>query len=280
MDELLQVLSLEQIEVNVFRGRSPADARKRIYGGQVIAQALSAAYQTVEARICHSLQCYFIRPGDPSERILFEVETSRDGGSFTTRRVIATQKGEQIFNLASSFQAQEDGPEHQSMMPATIPAGEAPSELESMREFLDDNPKLAARYALEGPFEVRPVDPVNLRNLSPAPPEQRVWFRARKKVGDAAALNQVLLAYASDLTLLATCMRPHAVSWHSGVQTASLDHALWFHRPTEMDRWHLYVQDSPSASGSRGFNRGLIYRDDGVLIASVAQEGLIRYRGA
>jgi acyl-CoA thioesterase-2 len=279
-DDLLEVLALEPIDVNLFRGRSPADSRKRIFGGQVIAQALWAAYQTVEERVCHSLQCYFIRPGDPSQRLLFEVETSRDGGSFTTRRVIATQRGEQIFNLACSFQAPEDGPEHQALMPATLPADEAPSELETMREFLDANPKLAARYEVEGPVEVRPVDAVNWQDLKPAPPEQRVWFRVRKKVGDAVALNQVLLAYASDLTLLATCMRPHAVTWHSGVQTASLDHALWFHRPTEMDRWHLYVQDSPSASGARGLNRGLVYRDDGVLVASVAQEGLIRNRDA
>jgi acyl-CoA thioesterase-2 len=279
MDELAATLTLEAIEVNLFRGHTPKEERFRIFGGQVIAQALIAAYKTVEGRICHSLQSYFIRPGDPTLPVLYQVERSRDGKSFTTRRVIAIQKGEQIFNMACSFQVPESGLDHQSTMPAAPPPESVPDDNERWREMFKDDPEQLRRWVRERPIELRQVDAVNLMRPEPAPAEQLVWFRASGDLGDDIALNQALLAYASDFSLLGTAMRPHGVSWMSGVQTASLDHILWFHRPTNFSRWHLYVQDSPSASGARGFNRGAIYREDGVLVASAAQEGLIRWRG-
>lgn len=278
MDDLIRVLTLEPIEVNLFRGISPPDARSRIFGGQVVAQALLAAYRTVEGRVCHSLQSYFIRPGDPSQPVLYQVEHSRDGHSFTTRRVIAIQKGEQIFNMACSFQVPEPGFDHQSTMPAAPLPETLTEERERMRALFADDPEQAARWSAELPIEMRAEDPVNLREPKPAPAKHRVWLRSRRDLGEDVVMNQALLAYASDFSLLGTAMRPHGVSWMSNIQTASLDHVIWFHRPTNFSRWHLYAQDSPSASGGRGFNLGEIYRDDGVLIASVAQEGLIRQR--
>lgn len=279
MDELLSLLDLEPIEVNLFRGHSPKEERFRIFGGQVVAQALNAAYKTVDAgRLCHSLQSYFIRPGDPTLPVLYQVERSRDGKSFTTRRVIAIQKGEQIFNMACSFHEIEPGYDHQSAMPDTPSPDGLPDDRARIRAEFADMPEKAKNWFTDQPIEMRQVDPISVRAPKPMPPEHLVWLRARTDVGDDPALNQTLLAYASDYSLLGTCMRPHGVSWMSGVQSASLDHIIWFHRPTNFSRWHLYVQDSPSAFGARGFNRGAIYRDDGVLVASVAQEGLIRPR--
>lgn len=278
MDELVSILTLEPIEVNLFRGRSPPEERFRIFGGQVVAQALTAAYKTVEGRICHSLQSYFIRPGDPAEPVLYQVERSRDGKSFATRRVIAIQKGEQIFNMACSFQTPEAGYDHQNAMPDAPRPEDVPNENERWREMFKDDPEQLKRWVRDRPIELRPVSPVNLLKPEPVTAKHQVWFRAVRDLGDDVALNQTLLAYASDYSLLGTAMRPHGASWMSGVQTASLDHILWFHRPTNFSRWHLYVQDSPSASDARGFNLGAIYREDGVLIASAAQEGLIRKR--
>jgi acyl-CoA thioesterase-2 len=278
MDELTNVLNLEQIEVNLFRGVTPPEERQRIFGGQVVAQALMAAYRTVDERICHSLQSYFIRPGDPTIPVLYQVERSRDGKTFMTRRVIAIQKGEQIFNMACSFQTPEDGSDHQSDMPKVTPPDALQDDVERVAEELKDLPEAHRRWIRKRPIEMRPLDPMPLLSPSPKPADQYVWLRARENLGDDLALNQALLAYASDYSLLSTAMRPHGQSWMSGVQTASLDHIIWFHRPTNFSRWHLYVQDSPSASGARGFNRGAIYREDGVLVASAAQEGLIRTR--
>jgi acyl-CoA thioesterase-2 len=276
MDELVDILTLEPIEVNLFRGVSPAEERTRIFGGQVVAQALMAAYKTVGERICHSLQSYFIRPGDPTIPVLYQVERSRDGKSFATRRVLAIQKGEQIFNMACSFQVAEEGYEHQSQMPE--PAFSAEETGKFVEAWIQSQPEETTRWLRNLPIEMRAIDPVDVSNPTPKPPQQSVWLRARADVGDDVGLNQALLAYASDYSLLGTAMRPHGVSWHSGVQTASLDHIIWFHRPTNFSRWHLYAQDSPSASGARGFNRGAIYRNDGTLVASTAQEGLIRPR--
>jgi acyl-CoA thioesterase-2 len=281
MDELIQTLTLEQIEVNLFRGVSPPEERQRIFGGQVVAQALTAAYRTVEGRHCHSLQSYFIRPGDPTIPVLYQVEHSRDGRSFTTRRVIAIQKGEQIFNMACSFQLEEpDGFEHQSTMPKATPPEELEDDYTRVVEELKDVPEQHKRWLRRRPIEMRQIDPVAYLKPQKATNEQMVWLRARENAGDDVALNQALLAYASDYSLLGTAMRPHGASWMSGVQTASLDHILWFHQPTNFSRWHLYVQDSPFAGGARGFNRGAIYREDGVLVASAAQEGLIRRRSS
>ena len=268
--ELLNVLTLETIELDVFYGRSPDTGERRIYGGQVVAQALTAAYQTIEARICHSLHGYFIRPGDPTIPILLQVERVRDGGSFAVRRVVAIQHGQQIFNLAASFQTPEQGFEHQFDMP------EAPDP-----ETLKNEEQLRAQAGRpprhQWPVEVRPIRPPEPGRPASTEPRSCVWFRARTGVGEGVAANQCALAYASDMTLLDTAIRPHRVDFEE-LQVASLDHALWFHGPSDLTDWHLYVQDSPSASGGRGFNRGLIFTRDGRLVASAAQEGLMRRR--
>ncbi|MBI1251073.1 MAG: acyl-CoA thioesterase II [Alphaproteobacteria bacterium] len=280
LEDLIALLKLEPIEVNMFRGRARAADRHRIFGGHVIAQALMAAYQTIEGRVCHSLQAYFIRPGDPAAPVLYEVERSRDGKSFTTRRVIAIQHGEQILNLAASFQVHEDGYEHQTALPQSAGPDAGFPDAERFRELRSLDPARFAREAEEGrPIDMRWMELSSMLNPEKLPPQQQVWLRADGVVGDDAALNQALLAWASDWALLSTCMRPHAANWlQPGFQSASLDHIIWFHRPTIMSEWHLYDMDSPSASGARGFNRGAIYRQDGTLVASVAQEGLIRQR--
>ena len=258
---LTDMLALERIEVNLFRGRAPADGRTRIFGGHVIAQALLAAYQTVEDRVCHSLHCYFIRPGDPAVPILYEVDRARDGGSFATRRVIAIQHGQQIFNLAGSFQVPCEGVEHQDVIPHVPAADTLP----------------ASEWGDEGwPIDVRPVEP---RNTKPAPPFQNIWMRAPEPLGDDIVCNQVAVAFASDMALMGTAMRPHGLQWDTpGMQTASLDHAIWFHRPTCFNEWHLFAQTSPAASGGRGLNFGEVYNADGRLVASIVQEGLMRMR--
>jgi acyl-CoA thioesterase-2 len=275
MDALIETLTLEQIEVNLFLGRSPAEGRSRIFGGQVVGQALVAAYRTVEGRTCHSLQSYFIRPGDPSRPVLYQVEHSRDGRSFTTRRVIAIQNGEQIFNMACSFHVAESGFDHQTPLPPALSPDETLSALQENAAFM----KHAERWWKDSPIEFRPIDPNDEANPVVKPAAQLVWLRARQDVGDDAMMNQALLAYASDYSLLGTALRPHGVTWGEKLQTASLDHIIWFHRAVNFSRWHLYVQDSPSASGARGFNRGALYREDGVLVASAAQEGLMRWIG-
>jgi len=267
-ENLIETLALERIEVNLFRGIAAADQGPRIFGGLVIGQALLAAYRTVEARICHSLHCYFIRPGDPSVPILYEVDRARDGKSFTTRRVTAIQHGAQIFNLAASFQEPEDGMEHQDPMPNCL----RPEAL------TDDETDTSWRRAIE----MRWVEGRNFENPTPGPPVQNVWMRVTTPLpADDIAIQQAALAYASDMSLLSTSMRPHGVSWRTpGFQSASLDHAVWFHRPSNFNDWHLYAQKSPSASGARGFNLGEIYNIDGRLVASTAQEGLTRLRPA
>ncbi len=277
--DLLATLTLEPIEVNLFRGRSPPDERFRIFGGQVVAQALIAAYKTVENRVCHSLQSYFIRPGDPAVPVLYQIERSRDGKSFTTRRVLAIQHGEQIFNMACSFQEPEPGLDHQNKMPEAPSPDMVPDEMTRWKEELKDMPDAMKNWLRDRPIEMHPINPQSLVKPAPLPAEHAIWVRSRIEAGEDIVMNQALLSYASDFSLLGTAMRPHGVSWMSGMQVASLDHIVWFHRPTNFSRWHLYVQDSPSASGARGFNRGAIYRDDGVLVASVAQEGLMRKRG-
>jgi acyl-CoA thioesterase-2 len=280
---LAETLRLERLEVNLFRGTTPdKEQRQRIYGGQVIAQSLLAAYETVDGRVCHSLHCYFIRPGDPSIPIVFEVDRARDGGSFTTRRVIAVQHGQQIFNLAASFQTVEEGYEHQAEMPAA-PSWEGVASDYELRQ------QLAAQAPSEDDDWIDRNEPIEMRRVGgrldiPAPeprePRQQVWFRAKDPIGADLPMHQVIMAYASDMSLLGTAIRPHGVSWRTpGFQSASLDHAMWFHRPTDFNEWHLYEQESPSASGGRGFNLGSIYcASDGVLVASCAQEGLMRMK--
>jgi acyl-CoA thioesterase-2 len=279
---LTETLALERIEVNTFRGVSPEDGPGRIFGGQVIAQSLLAAYETVEERICHSLHCYFIRPGDPRIPILFEVDRSRDGGSFTTRRVIAVQNGKQIFNLAASFQTAEEGFEHQAPMPAVRSPDDMAAEAEAQKKAVLDGMSEEMRRMMNRP---RPIEMVGRDNYGfgrkpkPSEPKSDTWMRAVAPIGEDARMHQVILAYASDMNLLSTAMRPHGVAWQTpGLQSASLDHAMWFHKPSNFNDWHLYTQDSPSASGGRGFVRGAIYGQDGTLVASVAQEGLMRLK--
>jgi acyl-CoA thioesterase-2 len=275
--ELIESLTLERIEVNLFRGFTPTGGANRIFGGQVIAQALLAAYATVEDRLCHSLHCYFLRMGDPSIPILFEVDRSRDGGSFSTRRVAAIQHGHQIFNFAASFHDADEGVDHQSVMPEAPPP-ESVKPLPAMKP--EETSGEAAMLLRQGnrlsAIETRHVRPP--REL-PREAKSQIWMRARGEIGEDQRIQQVVMAFASDIGLMNTAMVPHAMNWATpGLQTASLDHAMWFHRPTDFSRWHLVAQDSPSAGGGRGLNRGEMYREDGVLVASMAQEGMMRIR--
>lgn len=278
---LIDTLRLEQIEVNLFRGTTPDSRPGRIFGGQVIAQSLLAAYGTVEERLCHSLHCYFLRPGDPTVPIIFEVDRARDGGSFTSRRVIAVQHGQQIFNLAASFQKAEVGLEHQSPMPAAPPPEEVQDDFALAEEVLKDAPPAARAWLRRSrPIELRTVGgrPFGF-DIKPMDPHQQLWFRAKDPIGADPVMQQIVMAYASDMSLLGTTLRAHGVNWLTpGLQPASIDHAMWFHRPTNFNDWHLFVLDSPSASGARGFNRGSIYAADGTLVASAVQEGLVRIR--
>ncbi len=280
LDELIDILDLEEIEVNVFRGRSPNEERIRVFGGQVAGQALVAAGRTVADRIVHSLHAYFLRPGDPKIPILYQVDRIRDGKSFTTRRVVAIQHGEAIFHLSASFQTTERGLEHQIPMPAAPPPESLPTFKERTLEILARAPEEMKRWLMrERPIDMRPVNPTDHLRPEKAEPRQLVWLRADGRLPDPLLLHQCVVAYASDMTLLDTATLPHAISWFdSRFQMASLDHAMWFHRPFRADEWLLYVQESPSASGARGFAMGQIFRRDGTLAVSVVQEGLIRLR--
>lgn len=280
LQDLLDLLDLEQIEVNMFRGVSPSEGWQRVYGGQVLGQALVAASRTVEdtARTAHSLHAYFLRPGDTTIPILYQVDRIRDGKSFTTRRVVAIQRGRAIFNMAASFQVTEPGLEHQFPMPDVAPPDACPTQQEMRQMFVDDMPE-SARNRIERPqpIEMRFAEPFNEFRPEPMPPTQHTWIKTVDTMPDDIRLNQCLLAYASDMTLLDTCYRPHAINWdNDNFQVASLDHAMWFHRPFRTDDWLLYAQDAPFSGGGRGFNRGAFYTSSGELVASCAQEGLIR----
>ena len=279
--ELLSLLDLERLEVDLFRGVSPeADISTRVFGGQVIAQALVAAYRTVdhETRTCHSLHGYFMRPGDPKIPIVFEVDRSRDGGSFTTRRVVAIQHGKQIFNLAASFHKMEDGWSHQHDAPE-VPEPESLLSTKERRESMAEELPNALRkeFLRASAIETRHVEPLAIINPEPASDRHQIWFRVARPVDEAPWVHHCLLAYASDMGLLGSGNRRHGINWWSGeLMAASLDHALWFHKPLKFDEWHLYVMDSPFAGGARSFNRGSVYSQDGTLVASMAQEGLMR----
>lgn len=281
LTRLLALLDLERAGEDIFTGISPPEPVQRVFGGQVLSQALVAATRTVDSRrLCHSFHAYFLRPGDPKVPIRYEVDRSRDGASFSARRVVALQNGLQIFILAASFQKSEEGFEHQSHMPV-VPQ---PESLEDDQQVLlrDETLTGAARawVARERPFETRSVlgrGPLGESRPARAPLDH-IWLKTRGAVPDDPVLHRVLLAFVSDMSLLDTSLLPHGKSIFSAVQVASLDHAMWFHRPFRADEWLLYVQDSPSASGARGFNRGAIYTREGALVASVAQEGLIRPR--
>ncbi|MCV0350980.1 MAG: acyl-CoA thioesterase II [Nitratireductor sp.] len=282
MQDLLAILDLETLEHNLFRGRSPQSAWQRVFGGQVIGQALVAAQRTVNAaRHVHSLHCYFMRPGDPAVPIIYEVDRIRDGGSFTTRRVVAIQHGHAIFSLSASFQKEEPGLDHQIPMPQDVtPPENLHTQREFLQEFGDSVPENIRRYwARERPIEVRPVIVEHYTSRDKLPPRQDVWIRTTGPVPDDRALQAAVLAYLSDMTLLDTSTFAHGRNgFDPDIQMASLDHAMWFHRPHRLDDWLLYTQDSPSAQGARGFSRGSLYTLDGTLVASVAQEGLVRLR--
>jgi acyl-CoA thioesterase-2 len=278
LEDLIELLKLERIEDNIFRGDSRDIGSAQVFGGQVLGQALSAAHHTVEGRIAHSLHAYFLRRGDMNAPIIYEVDRARDGGSFSTRRVVAIQHGRPIFNLAASFQIRESGVEHQAEMP-DVPA---PEELRDFSDVGADTlaklPEKVRRFFTDKrPFEIRPVTQVNFLEPQKLPPVKHAWFRAVDALPDDLALHQNLLAYVSDYELLGTSTLPHALPLgHGKVIMASLDHALWFHRRVRIDDWLLYSMDSPNAGGARGFARGQIFTQDGQLIASTAQEGLIR----
>jgi acyl-CoA thioesterase-2 len=279
LDDLIDLLELEQLEVNLFRGLSPDEDRQRVFGGQVAAQALTAAGRTVDPlRRVHSLHAYFLRPGDPTIPLIYEVDRIRDGKSFTTRRVVGIQHGKAIFNLAASFQIAETGPEHSDPMPDVPDPETLPTFRERIEPHLDRlGPDLGAWLVRERPIDSRPVTDPPWLDPTPRAPEQDVWIKTNGTLPDDPLLHTCVVAYASDLTLLDTAMLPHSVSHGGGQwQVASLDHAMWFHRPLRADEWLLYHQTSPSAGNARGLAEGSIFRPDGMLAVTVIQEGLIR----
>jgi len=278
---LLELLDLERLEVDLFRGRSPDEDRQRVFGGQVAGQALVAAYRTVEKGDCHSLHAYFLRPGDPRAPILYSVERVRDGRTFTTRRCQAIQHGRPIFHLTASFQPAEVGPEHHASMP-DVPEPESltPWEAWIAKQASSLPAEVRAHVSRERPFEMRWVDPVNPFAGEKRPPRQQIWIRARGPLPDEALYHQCTVVYVSDMTLIDTAVLPHGIAWSDDChQMASLDHAMWFHRPFRADEWLLYDQHSPNAFGARGFTMGHLYTRAGELVGSVVQEGLVRRLG-
>jgi len=285
--ELVSLLRLEKLEENLFRGQSQDLGWGNVFGGQVLGQALSAASQTAPAdRDVHSLHAYFLRPGDASKPIVYDVDRIRDGGSFTTRRVVAIQSGEAIFNMAASFHKHEDGFEHQDAMPDVPPPERVPTEQERFARAAHQVPnelipkKLLARFTGAQAFEMRPVETID-HPVQPSAmaPRRSVWLKTSEPLPDDPALHRFLLAYASDHGFLATALFPHRVTFFGGgMQVASLDHVMWFHAPLRVDQWLLHEIDSPVAHGSRGLVRGRVFTQDGRLVASTAQEGMIRRR--
>jgi len=277
--ELLNLLDIEQLEVDLFRGiGTGGETSRRIFGGHVIAQALAAAYRTVPDRLCHSLHAYFLRPGDPSIPVIYEVDRARDGGSFTTRRVVAIQHGKQIFHMSASFQVAEEGWDYQHQMPQ-VPGPEGLLNRDELRsQWVDQIPeKLRGDFLRPRPIEIREIEPRDMITPKPADDRNHIWVRMRAAAGTSEAIQQCLLAYASDMYLLGTSLRPHGLTWFTGeMMTASIDHSMWFHAPIHLENWHLYTMDAPFTGGGRGFNRGMIFTQDGKLVASVAQEGLMR----
>lgn len=275
---LLEILDLEPLEVNLFRGRSPQVGWQRVFGGQVIGQALVAATRTVETSPVHSLHAYFLLPGDPNVPIIYEVDRIRDGKSFTTRNVTAIQHGHAIFSMLVSFHRDEPGFSHQAEMPKVPGPDELPDDAEIRKTILPMMPEAVRNYyERDRPIELRPVEFERYISRKHHDPNFHVWIRSTAPLPDDPAIHQCVLAYASDMTLLDTSLIPHGCTvFDPAIQAASLDHALWFHRHFRADQWLLYTQDTPNASGARGLSRGLIFSREGKLVASVMQEGLIR----
>ena len=281
IERLVSLLDLENIEKNIFRGESQDIGSPQVFGGQVLGQALMAASRTVEGRNVHSLHAYFLRRGDFEAPIVYEVDRARDGGSFSNRRVIAVQHGEQIFNMTSSFQVPEDGLEHQSDMPIVPP----PEELEDLidlikPEWVEKLPlRIRRMLTRERPFEVKPVETPHFLLNETKDPIKHSWIRAKGNMPNDIVMHQALLAYVSDYDLLTTAILPHGTNlMQNKFQMASLDHAMWFHNTASVDQWMLFAYESPRSNASRGFARAHIFSRDGVLIASTAQEGLMRIR--
>ncbi|HZO20941.1 MAG TPA: acyl-CoA thioesterase II [Steroidobacteraceae bacterium] len=280
--DLLKLLELEQLEINLFRGESRDIGSPQVFGGQVLGQALMAASRTIEGRLAHSLHAYFLRRGDPQAPIVYQVDRSLDGHSFSNRRVVAIQHGEQIFNMAASFQVTEPGLDHQIAMP-TVPSPESLADSSLLpAELLARMPERLRRFFEQPrPFEFRPVQPIDFLRPRKAPPARQIWFRAVGALPDGEQLHRCLIAYVSDFFLLDTATLPHGASFlTSPIVMASLDHAMWFHRPLRVDDWLLYAMESPSASGARGFARASVFARDGRLVTSTAQEGLVRLKHA
>ena len=281
VEELLQLMELEPLEVNLFRGESRDIGTPRVFGGQVLAQSVIAASRTVDEGCIHSLHAYFLRAGDASAPIVYNVERNRDGRSFKSRRVVAIQHGRPIFTMAASFQLEQEGLDHQFEMPE-IPAPETlTSESDVPEDRLQQMPRLLRRwFNRTGPFDFRPAQKTDVFNPRPQPPFSNIWFRLREKIDVSPVMQRALLAYASDFYLVGTATLPHGISFiQDDLTMASLDHGMWFHRPVRVDEWLLYSTDSPSSSGGRGLARGLIYDRDGRLVASTIQEGMMRVKG-
>jgi acyl-CoA thioesterase-2 len=278
LTDLVRLLRLERLEMNLFRGESRDIGSPQVFGGQVLGQALAAACGTVDGRAVHSLHAYFLRRGDFNAPIVYEVDRSRDGASFSNRRVVAIQHGKQIFNMAASFQIAEEGPDHQVPVPEVAPPEELPDLTAEVRKHLEGMPAERRRFwSLERPFEFRSVEAIEAGE--PRPGLRHLWFRLVDRCPDDPVLHQCLLAYMSDYHLLETATLPHGLAYRtSDVMLASIDHAMWFHRPVRVDEWLLYALISPSSSGSRGLAFGRIFDRDGRLVASTAQEGLMRTR--
>lgn len=282
LQQLFNHLELEKLDENLYRSAHKNEGWVRVYGGQVLAQALLSASHTVpDDRHVHSLHAYFLRPGDLNQPIIFQVDRIRDGRSFTTRRVVAMQHGKAILNMAASFQIPEEGLSHQAQMPDVPPPEECANRKEMAERFRGKiSEDLLERFSRQFAVDLRHVDINSLFDNTPKEPVTSVWFRVNSELPADYDRHAHLLAYASDMTLLQTSLRPHGQSlFDPKLQIASLDHAMWFHRPFRTDDWLLYAQDSPSSSQARGFNRGNIFTRDGVLVASVCQEGLMRVRG-
>ncbi len=279
IEELLELLELEEIDLNIYRAHNESDRRRRLFGGQVAAQALTAAGRTVEdGRLAHSLHAYFLRPGDPAVPVLYNVDRIRDGRSFTTRRVVAIQRGRAIFNMSVSFHRDEPGYEHQVPMPDAPDPESLPTWQQRVEQMWDRIPEDARAWVPHArPIDMRHVVVPTYLGGEPSAGPNLAWMRIERKLADDPFLHQCLLTYASDISLLDNIVRPHGRSGGLGpLMMASLDHAMWFHQRLRMDDWLLYAQESPVATGARGFARGAIYSRDGRLVASVAQEGLMR----
>ena len=280
LDDFIALMQLEAIEVDLFRGHSLDLGFRQMFGGQVISQALAAACETVEGRQVHSLHGYFLRPGDAKLPVVYHVERTRDGGSFSSRRVIAIQKGQPLLTLSTSFQIEQEGLEHQSQAPQVPPPEELQDDQQRVAELCKDAPPSLLRLVQrERPLEFRSVQLTNPLHPEKREPVRHIWFRFRGQLPEQPLLHRYLLAYASDFNLLTTALLPHGVSlWNPNIQVVSLDHALWFHRQPDLNDWLLYSTDSPWTGGGRGLARGQVFDRQGRLVASVAQEGLMRER--